>query len=97
MGETGETAALLLDWYDRMARPLPWRVLPAARAAGSTPDPYRVWLSEVMLQQTTVAAVIPYFQDFTARWPDVGRSPPRRRRRSWRPGRGLATTRERGT
>lgn len=72
MGETGETAALLLDWYDRMARPLPWRVLPAARAAGSTPDPYRVWLSEVMLQQTTVAAVIPYFQDFTARWPDVG-------------------------
>ena len=47
----------LLAWYDRHARDLPWRVSPNARAAGNRPDPYRVWLSEVMLQQTTVAAV----------------------------------------
>lgn len=50
---------------------MPWRVAPADRARGQRPDPYRVWLSEVMLQQTTVAAVTSYFQRFTARWPDV--------------------------
>ena len=50
---------------------MPWRVGPADRAKGVRPDPYRVWLSEVMLQQTTVAAVTAYFQRFTARWPDV--------------------------
>lgn len=61
----------LLDWYDRSARDLPWRVLPAARAAGVRADPYRVWLSEVMLQQTTVAAVKSYFARFTQLWPDV--------------------------
>lgn len=61
----------LLDWYDRHARDLPWRVGPAARAAGLRPDPYRVWLSEVMLQQTTVAAVKSYFHRFTALWPTV--------------------------
>src|SRR5690606_29320272 len=52
-------------------RKLPWRVGPQDRARGVMPDPYRVWLSEVMLQQTTVAAVKPYFEDFLARWPDV--------------------------
>ena len=57
----------LLAWYDRHARDLPWRAPPGA----APPDPYRVWLSEVMLQQTTVAAVKPYFAAFTARWPDV--------------------------
>lgn len=62
---------LLLDWYDRHARVMPWRVSPADRAAGVQPDPYRVWLSEVMLQQTTVAAVKDYFHRFTARWPTV--------------------------
>ncbi|QYX56899.1 A/G-specific adenine glycosylase [Roseovarius sp. SCSIO 43702] len=62
----------LLDWYDTHARDLPWRVPPAARAAGVRPDPYRVWLSEIMLQQTTVAAVRAYFDRFTARWPTVG-------------------------
>ncbi len=62
----------LLDWYDRHARVLPWRVSPAERRAGVIPDPYRVWLSEVMLQQTTVAAVRGYFLRFTALWPDVG-------------------------
>lgn len=61
----------LLDWYDRHARVMPWRVSPRDRAAGVRPDPYRVWLSEVMLQQTTVAAVRDYFHRFTARWPDV--------------------------
>ena len=63
--------ALLLSWYDRHHRSMPWRVPPAARAAGVRPDPYRVWLSEVMLQQTTVAAVRGYFERFTARWPKV--------------------------
>ncbi len=58
--------ALLLAWYDRHRRRLPWRALP-----GTQPDPYRVWLSEIMLQQTTVKAVGPYFEKFTARWPDV--------------------------
>ncbi|WP_353474443.1 A/G-specific adenine glycosylase [Salipiger sp. H15] len=64
-------AADLLTWYDRHARDLPWRVSPAARAAGVRPDPYRVWMSEIMLQQTTVAAVKSYFEAFTARWPTV--------------------------
>jgi A/G-specific adenine glycosylase len=58
---------LLLDWYDRHRRRLPWRALPGERA-----DAYRVWLSEIMLQQTTVKAVGPYFEKFLARWPDVG-------------------------
>ena len=66
-----ETGAALLAWYDRHARVLPWRVGPADRAAGQRPDPYRVWLSEVMLQQTTVAAVRSYFHRFTTLWPDV--------------------------
>ncbi len=58
--------ALLLAWYDRHRRRLPWRAL-----AGEPPDPYRVWLSEIMLQQTTVKTVGPYFEKFLARWPDV--------------------------
>lgn len=57
----------LLAWYDRHARVLPWRVPPGQGAA----DPYPVWLSEVMLQQTTVAAVKSYFQRFTSLWPRV--------------------------
>ncbi|WP_102959884.1 A/G-specific adenine glycosylase [Mangrovicella endophytica] len=61
----------LLDWYDRSARVLPWRVSPQALASGVRPDPYRVWLSEIMLQQTTVAAVKPYFVAFVNRWPRV--------------------------
>jgi len=66
-----EVSAALLAWYDGHARVLPWRTAPADRAAGVQPDPYRVWLSEVMLQQTTVAAVRGYFLRFTGRWPDV--------------------------
>ena len=64
-------APALLAWYDTHARDLPWRIGPAARAAGQVPDPYRVWLSEIMLQQTTVAAVRSYFERFTALWPTV--------------------------
>lgn len=59
-------AAALLHWYDRQRRAMPWRALP-----GETPDPYRVWLSEIMLQQTTVAAVKPYFERFLQRFPTV--------------------------
>jgi A/G-specific adenine glycosylase len=58
--------ALLLDWYDRHRRRLPWRP-----PAGERADPYRVWLSEIMLQQTGVKTVGPYFEKFVARWPDV--------------------------
>ena len=71
-GRDGEIADALLRWYEAEGRALPWRVGPAARAAGVRPDPYAVWLSEVMLQQTTVAAVRGYFARFTVRWPDVG-------------------------
>ncbi|WCT75332.1 A/G-specific adenine glycosylase [Sphingomonas naphthae] len=60
-------AADLLAWYDVHARALPWRAPPGT----PPPDPYRVWLSEVMLQQTTVAAVKPYFRAFLDRWPTV--------------------------
>jgi A/G-specific adenine glycosylase len=60
-------SGLLLDWYDGHARVLPWR----ARPGEAPPDPYRVWLSEVMLQQTTTGAVAPYFARFTERWPTV--------------------------
>jgi A/G-specific adenine glycosylase len=65
--KTGDIAAELLRFYDQHARVLPWRAPPGT----ALQDPYNVWLSEIMLQQTTVAAVIPYFQRFTARWPDV--------------------------
>ncbi|MGR3290743.1 MAG: A/G-specific adenine glycosylase [Paracoccaceae bacterium] len=64
-------ATALLAWYDINARPLPWRVGPLQIATGQKPDPYRVWLSEIMLQQTTVATVKSYYQSFTARWPTV--------------------------
>ncbi|MEM8617792.1 MAG: A/G-specific adenine glycosylase [Pseudomonadota bacterium] len=61
----------LLEWYDRHARDLPWRVAPTRLAQGERPDPYRVWLSEIMLQQTTVAAVKSYYERFTSLWPTV--------------------------
>ncbi|MEM1429796.1 MAG: A/G-specific adenine glycosylase [Pseudomonadota bacterium] len=61
-------ASDLLAWYDGHARVLPWRIPPGSSEIA---DPYRVWLSEVMLQQTTVAAVAPYFQRFTTLWPTV--------------------------
>lgn len=61
--------ASLLAWYDQSARSLPWRISPADRRQGKIPDPYKVWLSEIMLQQTTVVTVVPYYQNFLARWP----------------------------
>jgi A/G-specific adenine glycosylase len=61
-----ESMASLLDWYDREHRDLPWRVKP-----GRWPDAYRTWLSEIMLQQTTVRAVVPYYERFLARWPTI--------------------------
>jgi len=64
--KSGPRAADLLAWYDRHRRALPWRARP-----GEEIDPYRVWLSEIMLQQTTVKAVAPYYARFLARWPDV--------------------------
>jgi A/G-specific adenine glycosylase len=66
--KTGDISAALLAYYQINARALPWRVPPSSDAA--LPDPYHVWLSEIMLQQTTVAAVIPYFEKFTSTWPD---------------------------
>ncbi|NML11840.1 A/G-specific adenine glycosylase [Sphingobium sp. AR-3-1] len=66
-GRATKIASDLLAHYDVHARRLPWRAPPGSNAA----DPYRVWLSEVMLQQTTVAAVGPYYAKFLARWPTV--------------------------
>ncbi|WP_034658899.1 A/G-specific adenine glycosylase [Chelativorans sp. J32] len=64
-------AEALLAWYDRHHRRLPWRMPPDLIRQGRRPDPYRVWLSEIMLQQTTVGAVKPYFEKFLERWPTV--------------------------
>lgn len=61
----------LLAWYDAHGRELPWRLRPAQLAAGLRADPYRIWLSEVMLQQTTIPHATPYFLKFTHRWPTV--------------------------
>jgi A/G-specific adenine glycosylase len=75
-GDAREVARDLLAWYDRQARRLPWRVPPGTVGADGRrlrADPYRVWLSEVMLQQTTVAVVVPYYQAFLERWPTVDR------------------------
>ena len=66
IAEIAGRAGALLDWYDRNRRDLPWRAPP-----GAAPDPYRVWLSEVMLQQTTAAVVRGYYARFLARWPTV--------------------------
>ena len=68
---TSADPTTLLAWYDRHHRSMPWRVDPADRAAGEAPDPYRVWLSEIMLQQTTVTTVQAYFLKFMRLWPDV--------------------------
>ncbi|WP_336278973.1 A/G-specific adenine glycosylase [Bartonella sp. CB175] len=61
----------LLSWYDQKHRHLPWRISPKEQMKGISPDPYRVWLSEIMLQQTTVEAVKSYFQKFLNLWPDL--------------------------
>ena len=63
--------AALLRWYDEQGRALPWRVRPEDRARGIRPDPYAVWLSEVMSQQTTLAHATPYWEKFLAAFPSV--------------------------
>ena len=68
---TASISDTLLEWYDAHARDLPWRLPPASALPDDPAWPYRVWLSEVMLQQTTVAAVKPYFAKFTSTWPTV--------------------------
>ncbi len=62
----------LLDWYSREGRDLPWRLHPRSRPPGAHPDPYKVWLSEVMLQQTVAAAATERYEMFLRRWPSVG-------------------------
>lgn len=71
MTDGSQAPEQLLQWYDRHHRILPWRITPVEAAKGIKPDPYRIWLSEVMLQQTTVEAVKAYFLKFTTLWPDV--------------------------
>ena len=71
LSPAASTAQRLLGWYDRHHRDLPWRVSPPMAKSGIVPRPYHVWLSEVMLQQTTVQAVKPYFEKFLRLWPDV--------------------------
>ncbi|WP_406604440.1 A/G-specific adenine glycosylase [Bartonella gliris] len=66
-----EISSRLLSWYDKKHRHLPWRITPEEQMQGIRPDPYRVWLSEIMLQQTTVEAVKPYFKKFLKLWPDL--------------------------
>ncbi|MAP93947.1 MAG: A/G-specific adenine glycosylase [Ponticaulis sp.] len=68
---TGPISAKLLNWYDQYARSLPWRTAPSDRRKGVRPNPYHVWLSEIMLQQTTIPHATRYFLDFTQRWPRV--------------------------
>lgn len=63
--------ANLLSYYDDEGRTLPWRIRPKDRESGVIADPYAVWLSEIMCQQTTIAAVIPYWKTFLAKWPTV--------------------------
>ncbi len=66
--DPAELADALLDWYDENARELPWRIPPGSV---EIPDPYHIWLSEIMLQQTTVVTVIPYYEKFLSLWPTV--------------------------
>ena len=71
MRDKDNMSVILLEWYDANARNMPWRVSPQARKDGIQPDPYAVWMSEIMLQQTTVATVKDYFTRFIVRWPTV--------------------------
>ena len=71
MRDTINISELLINWYDKNARVLPWRVLPRDRLLGKKANPYHIWISEIMLQQTTVAAVKSYYQRFIALWPTI--------------------------
>ena len=63
--------AALLNWYDQQGRELPWRIRPEDRAAGIIPDPYAIWLSEIMCQQTTITHAAPYWQRFLEKYPTI--------------------------
>ena len=69
--EMATITKILLEWYFKNGRILPWRVSPKDAETGKTPDPYKIWISEVMLQQTTVSTVIPYFEKFMKKWDSV--------------------------
>ncbi len=69
--QIAEMRTALLDWYDHQGRTLPWRVRPEDRAQGLSPDPYAVWLSEIMLQQTTIPHGTPYWFKFLELYPTV--------------------------
>nr|WP_203294940.1 A/G-specific adenine glycosylase [Maricaulis parjimensis] len=69
--DTAKLQSALLDWYDRSGRSLPWRIRPEDRARGAVADPYAIWLSEIMLQQTTVPHATPYWHRFLELWPRV--------------------------
>ena len=69
--EISRLRARLLDWYDREGRTLPWRIRPEDRAKGAIADPYAIWLSEIMLQQTTVPHATPYWHRFLKLWPTI--------------------------
>ena len=66
-----DTTNALIKWYDKNARKLPWRISPTHSKNGIKPDPYQVWISEIMLQQTGVKVVQPYFTKFINNWPDI--------------------------
>ncbi len=69
--ETKRLRKSLLAWYDKEGRTLPWRIRPEDRAAGAVTDPYKIWLSEIMCQQTVVKAATPYWYKFLKLWPNV--------------------------
>ncbi len=69
--ETTRLRRELLAWYDKEGRALPWRIRPEDRAAGAIADPYQIWLSEIMCQQTVVKAAAPYWYKFLKQWPKV--------------------------
>ena len=71
MQNKSDIATKLLKWYDVNARDLPWRILPRASLTGIKPNPYHIWLSEIMLQQTKVKVVKPYFESFISKWPSI--------------------------
>ena len=71
MKSKSQVTTIILKWYDSNARKLPWRIPPSQSKKGILGDPYQVWLSEVMLQQTTVKTVIPYYKTFLNRWPNI--------------------------
>ena len=71
MSNNIQIAPELLDWYDKNARDLPWRIPPIESVTGIKPNPYHTWLSEIMLQQTKVETVKSYYEFFIFKWPTI--------------------------